>query len=141
MTMTRGGQSLPATTGTQAVVTPSGGTTLDGKEIPFASLLDEKNPDRSISPDGVTTHTPNVAQLVVTTTPTLLLAANPNRIGAILRNVGNVAVWIRPDQAALTTNGYPIYPNEPFPTQYTGAWYGQATSGTATIAVYEETSS
>lgn len=89
--------------------------------------------------DHATKGTPSAAAAVApTTTATLLLAANANRVSALFTNNGAGTVYVGPTSAVTTATGHPVATGQPFSdNSTTSAWYGIMASGTGDVRVTE----
>ena len=63
----------------------------------------------------------------------LLITANANRCGILLKNDGDERIWIKKtnDVTFGDTAAYPLDCGEAFESRYVGAWYGIADSGSS----------
>jgi hypothetical protein len=85
---------------------------------------------------------PSYNTVTVTTSPTLILAANPERKGAIVYNNGSVVVYIGFDASVTTSNGLTVQPggvlnDSGFEDAYRSNIYGVAASGTCDVRYWE----
>ncbi|MCA1668298.1 MAG: hypothetical protein LC793_13065 [Thermomicrobia bacterium] len=79
----------------------------------------------------------NGAVVTVTTTPTLLLAANGIRRMAVLSNTGTTTVTLG-NASVVAGQGIPLAANQSWVDEQSyGAWYGIVASGTSSVAPTE----
>ena len=77
-------------------------------------------------------------QVTVTTAATQILAANPNRAGAIIANTGASTLFIGRDNTVTTGNGIPVAAGGSIEDNQSGdAWFGIVASGTADVRALE----
>lgn len=77
------------------------------------------------------------AQVAVGTSAGSVLAANANRLEAVIRNIGNYSVYL--GQSGVTTStGFELRPGETFvDDRTTQQWFGIASGGSSTVCVME----
>ena len=83
--------------------------------------------------------------VTVTTVATLIVAANPNRIGLIIVNTSSGTVYLGEDTTVTTSNGTPLKQNENMTEDssgtkmFMGNVYGIVGSGTSDVRYWERT--
>ena len=83
--------------------------------------------------------------VTITTTATLIIAANTNRIGLILVNTSAGTVYLADNNSVTTSNGIPLRENENLTEDsggtkmFPGDIYGIVGSGTADVRYWERT--
>jgi hypothetical protein len=83
--------------------------------------------------------TPDISQVPVDDTPTLINAAAPLRRSLILTNMGSDTVFIHTSNAVSSLNGYPLVLNASMTIQNQADVYGICASGqTAVVAYYAD---
>lgn len=87
--------------------------------------------------DSVRKGTAVASQVTASTSASVLLAANANRVSAIFYNNGSVTVYIG-GSGVTSSNGFPIPAGQSFTDDASnGVWYVVSASSTASIGVIE----
>lgn len=78
----------------------------------------------------------------ITGTAGILIAANPNRKGLLVRNNGTQIVYLGYDSSVTSSNGFPLSPQDTIETSnllagYRGVLYAISASGTQDIRYME----
>jgi len=86
---------------------------------------------------GSASTVPTDASVTVNATTTVVLAANPTRISALIVNTGSVIVYLKQNGAA-TTSHFPLNPGASLTIRHQLAVNGIVATGTGTVWVLEE---
>jgi hypothetical protein len=82
---------------------------------------------------------PASGQVTVTSSATLILAANPNRVRAYIAIASGNDIFIGRDNTVTAANGIPVPSGGGYPDETSkDAWYGITLAGTADVRVIEE---
>lgn len=81
---------------------------------------------------------PRVGQQTVGTTPLLVVAYNPKRLGAVVTNTGTTTVYLGPDMSVSTTSGHALMSGNSLSLNTPCELWGVCGTGTNLVTTFEE---